>query len=515
MKNIYLTFVALFFSLLLTAQSKADYVTTRNGLPYAISGVDFYIENSGKLPSGKILLVNNNRKKITLSQIETNLNIQNEVDIVCEVGGEKAEFYGSWVKGEMLYIFLSTIDKEKNIKTLWVQEYEGETLKSNGAPKKLLQNNFGEHSKGNSGDYILQLNKSQDKLLVVELLPYEKNAPEAFTMHVYNTDFEELWSREITLETRDKDVTLQSYEIDNLGNIFLIYKDYSDLKYGYYVESYSNEGQDIGQYKVDVNGLYITDLSFFSKDGKCNVAGFYSEKKNIATGAFYARLNSTTGEIEASSSSKFSIEFLTEDLSDAKSKQVKKKSDKGKDVGLTQNYIYDLLDLKNGSQALIGEQFYTKTVTTTSTSNGVTTTTTTIHYYHMSIFVINIDSEGQITWSIKIPKYQHTANSDYFSGFTYMVIGSDVYFIYNDHINNLTPGSKKTFPAPFFKKNGITTIAHVNAEGELNRKILFNYADSKKVAVPLQSFIISDNELLLFLQKGKKRMNTVVSIDNN
>lgn len=473
------------------------------------------MENSGKLPSGKILLVNSGRKNITLSHIESNLNIQKEVELICEVRGEKAYYYGSWINDDLLYIFMSTIDKEKNTKTLWVQEFNGETLKSNGEAKELVKTNFGEHSKGNSGGFEIQLNKNYDNLLIVELLPYEKNAPESFIMHVYNTDFDELWSREITLDSRDKDVSLQSYEIDNLGNVFLIYKDYSDLKYGYYVESYSNQGQDIGQYKVDINGLHITDMSFYAKDGKCNVAGFYSEKKNIATGAFYARLNSLTGEIEASSSNKFSIEFLTEDLSDAKSKKVQKKSDKGKDVGLTQNYIYDLLDLKNGSQALIGEQFYTKTVTTTTTSNGVTTTTTTTHYYHMSIFVINIDNEGNITWSLKIPKYQHTTNQDYFSGFAYMVIGSDMYFIYNDHINNLIPGNKKIYPAPLITKNGITTIAHVNADGELERNILLKYSDTKKIAVPMQSFIISDNELLLFLQKGKKRMNTVVTIENN
>lgn len=96
-----------------------------------------------------------------------------------------------------------------------------------------------------------------------------------------------------------------------------------------------------------------------------------------------------------------------------------------------------------------------------------------------------------------------------------MVIGSDMYFIYNDHLNNLIPGNKKIFPAPFVSKNAITTIAHVNANGDLERNILLKYSDTKKVAVPMQSFIISDNELLLFLQKGKKRINTVVTIDNN
>lgn len=391
MKNFIIVFSLFVFSLSISAQKNADYISTRNGAPYSISGVDFYIENSGKLPSGKILLVNSNRKNVTLSQIEANLNIVNEIDISCEINGERAFYYGSWIEDEIVYIFLSTYDKERKTNSLWIQEYNGETLKPNGERKELAKTYFGDQPKGGKGGgFAIQLNKNHDKLLVVEYLPYEKNAAEKFAMHVYNKDIEELWSEKITLESRDKDIALQNFEIDNLGNVFLIYKDYSDLNYGYYVESYSNNGQDIGKYKVDIDGLHITDLSFYAANGKCNVAGFYSEKKNIATGAFYARLNSSTGEIEASSSNKFSIEFLTEDLSDAKTKQVQKKSDKGKDVGLVSNYIYDLLDLQNGSQALIGEQFYTKTVTTTSTSNGVTTTTTTVHYYHMSIFVINI-----------------------------------------------------------------------------------------------------------------------------
>jgi hypothetical protein len=124
----------------------------------------------------------------------------------------------------------------------------------------------------------------------------------------------------------------------------------------------------------------------------------------------------------------FEIDFITQNMTEKLKKKTKKREAKGKDVELYQYDLDNIVLKDDGGAILVGEQFFIRVVTTTDAQGNVRTTT---HYYYNDIIVISINPKGEIDWTEKIAKRQHTINDNgYFSSYAMAVNEDKINFIF-------------------------------------------------------------------------------------
>jgi hypothetical protein len=241
-------------------------------------------------------------------------------------------------------------------------------------------------------------------------------------------------------------------------------------------------------------------------DGNIIGAGFYSTRGTWSIrGTFFVTLDRETKEVLQKSFKEFDEDFMTMYMTDKEEKKAKKKADK-KDKEL-EMYEYDLSEIvlrDDGGAVLIAEQYYMYVTTHTSTdANGNSHTTYTYHYIHNDIIVVNMDSNGEIDWAVKIPKRQHTTNDGgFYSGYGMTVQEDKMYFIYNDNGKNLflQEGEKIHNFTP--RKDFLVMIATVGIDGSVERETLFPI-DKKDILLAPQESIEFDDKLFLYAQRRK------------
>ncbi len=146
-----------------------------------------------------------------------------------------------------------------------------------------------------------------------------------------------------------------------------------------------------------------------------------------------------------------------------------------------------------------------------STTDGLENIRTTTHYYYNDIIVISIDPEGQIEWTEKIAKRQHTVNDfGYYSSYALAIDDDKMNFIFNDNIKNLvssamTKGKLKGLVYNFSKsfKWSVTVLVQLDSDGRQVKEALFNTKEAKFLIRPKVAKQISNNELVIYGQKKK------------
>src|SRR5262249_40949277 len=143
-------------------------------------------------------------------------------------------------------------------------------------------------------------------------------------------------------------------------------------------------------------------------------AGFYSEKDTRGIkGPYYLALDRSTKQIKHESYGVFDHDFVTMYMTEKEEKKADRKAKKkGEDLGIEWDYdLREIVRKEDGGAILMAEQYYMYVQTVcTSTGNGGQTCRNIYHYVYNDIIAVNIDASGNIVWSAKVPKRQHTTN---------------------------------------------------------------------------------------------------------
>ena len=193
-----------------------------------------------------------------------------------------------------------------------------------------------------------------------------------------------LWKKDITLPYKDELFDIETFKVDNHGNVYLLgllYKDKRKTKrngeanYQYKVLSYTDNGSNNKEYSVSLPDRFLTDMQIgvrANKDIVC--AGFYSENGKLSIrGTFFLSIDAETKEIKTKSFKEFDINFITQNMTENQAEKAKKREEKGKDVELYEYDLDKLIVRSDGGAMLIGEQYFVKVITYTQFVNGRTT----------------------------------------------------------------------------------------------------------------------------------------------
>lgn len=436
--------------------------------------------------------------------------------------------------GDEIFEFYSISDKKAKSNKLYVRSINKETLKYNKDDRELFSLT-GEQFYKDFKNAFTQIDRCQDgsKFLVAFKLPEEEDRYRRFKFMVFDREFNLVWEKvEKFFIEKDKifkvvgrdwvsagggnfffrmgnSGSYNAFQLGNNGEILTwgIQDKGREFEHPDRLETYVfkiTEDKTINT-RVGFSGKRILDFDIrLTSQGRVMISGFHNNnpdaKYSLIDGAFLSYWNIEKGEPEHISFEDFSEEFKTSYWSERKVDKYEKEQKKKKDqerIGMD-NYDLDYtIEKEDGGVILIGEVSYTYVVYTGKSSYTV--------YVRGNIIVINVDPEGNILWSKKIPKYQSNRGN---TGLGYEVAWTNdrLYFLYNDNFKNLKDDWDGKRVYGFVGADNPVTMAVCNLanEGEITREQVWTTEQAGGLFQPgWKVDQLFDNESIIYIQGGK------------
>ncbi len=385
------------------------------------------------------------------------------------------------------------------------------------------------------GGFRHHLSKDDSKVLIYSVLPKQKKNPERFYLQVFDNQLNALWEKKVRLPFNDDRFSVEEYQVDNEGNVYMlgvVYQDKTRFRrggkptYQYVVLAYREDGEAVEEYKVNLNEKFITDLTFrVARNGDLVFSGFYSELGTYSVkGTYFFRLNPTTKEIYNKNLKAFDFDFLTEFLSERQTNKAKKSAQKGNVPELYQYALDDLILRSDGGAVLVAEQYYVERQYNDNYYgyggfggfgyggfnryspyyNPYRNNFNDDYEYHYNdVIVVNIEPNGEIEWTARIPKQQTTRNDGgYFSSYAMSIVKDKFYFVYNDNYKNFDPKKKGKYYS-FTGRNAVITLAEINKNGAVVINPLFSDTEASITTRPKVCKQIGRDEMLIYGERGR------------
>ncbi len=426
-----------------------------------------------------------------------------------EFGDDQHRFNNLIYAGGEVYIFTSFYDK-KNKNTLYLgQRLDQKTLRINGDFVQL-----GKVDKNERSDYLFSEDGSK-LLFCTRSIKNKKNELIQYSIKALNANngFSPLWEKEFKSDQIDQLEDVEEFDINNQGEVYLLTLQFKDKRrtskkdgdpnYSYRLKEFSNKGSTVKAYDLKLQGKFISDLTIgINQNDDIVCTGFYSDEGTYSIkGSFYMLFDHQKKAIVKQSTKEFGLDFITENLSERKTKKVEKKAAKGKNIEVPEYDLKGIVMRDDGSVIQVAERYFV-TVHSYTDSNGNTTTYYVYHYNEL--IVISIDTQGEIEWIRKIRKVQssRSAGSSLIS-FHLLVKGDKMYFVHNGNAENLLIGPKDNVNAWKLNKKAAVIVTEINSEGYLRQDILMDYAGYKLIPQVRGGLNLEDDDMLFFAE-GKK-----------
>ncbi len=426
--------------------------------------------------------------------------------------------YATQIDGALI-LFSTVLDNKATVNSLYAQTIDKESLKPSSKLIKIGAIEFDGKSRRNSGSFTYTVSNDEKRILIYHNLPYKRDEEEKFFYHIFDKNLNLLWEKNITLPYESDLFRVIDYDVQENGDLYLlsiIFKEKAKdsrkgkPNYHYQIIAYTNQGKNKKEYPIILEDKFLNDMKIaINQVGDIICGGFYSDNGTSSiNGSYFLKIDQNTTSITSKSFKEFGIDFITQNMTDKNKKKVQKRKDKGKDVEL---YEYDLEDIvlrDDGGAILIGEQYFVREVTTTDFQGNINIS---YHYYYNDIIVISIDPEGQIEWTEKIAKRQHTVNDNgLFSSYALAIVGDKLNLIFNDNAKNLatskmTKGKAKGVVYDFTKrfKSSVAVLVQIDSDGRQVKEALFNAKEAELLIRPKVAEQISNQEMVIYGQKRK------------
>lgn len=388
-----------------------------------------------------------------------------------------------------IFLVVST----KNIKTnedyYFVQNIDKETLGKSGVPLRI-----GKTGRGFSDGYFeYHISKDSSKMLIYNQLPFAEEGPELLSLRVCDVHMNLLWEKNIELPYKSKLTEIVNVKVNNRGEVIVLARIYNKkLKYSLkgrpnydYVLFKFSGNKEPQEYKLPNGDYFLSYLDFDILNNKEVVcAGFFAKNnaRRIAGSAYY-RVDMSEQKIVKRRLASFDNEFL-------KSFRALKKAKKGKELMW---YSLDHLVLRSdGGTLLIGEKRYDNL-----TSNG--------RYFHYhDIIMTNLNADGSIAWTKRIPKRQIDQLGD-FSSYSVSIDRDEIFILFNDHRKNMEDDLKYIRRFRYTYPFNVASVIRVGADGSEARKMLYEVNQKNLFIRPLASKQIDKNKTLIFAEDEDAR----------
>ncbi len=449
---------------------------------------------------------------------------------------------------------LSFFYNEKHEKTyLFAQEVNKSTL--NLTKDIVMIGEQDETNRERQDVFSLAQSRDSSKIVIFNRQPNSKDG-QSFSLAVYDADFTQQWAKEAKLPYGKKNFSVEDYQVDNKGNVYLlgiIYTEGSNrlerrgkATYQYDIVAYmKDETIDVQEYKILLKDKFVTDLTFrIADDGDIVCAGFYSEKdaKGMKGSCFF-KINPRTKDMTSISTREFDFNFVTANLSDRSKMQAKAAIDRDDKERAPELFDYSLDKLimrSDGGVILIAEQYFVEERMLNNNMYGYNpyglynswnspyysswydpygyrsnrnNRRSDYYFNYNDIIVVNIQPDGEIAWTTRVPKRQVSVNDGgKYSSYAMSIVADKLYFAYNENPKNLDPNRTKTV-AETPDKYSVVTLAEVARDGSLKRYPMFSNRDKGVVTRPKICRQVGRRDMAVYGESGRTYRFGVLSFD--
>lgn len=376
---ILLAFVNLIFANAIFAQPDAEFSGEMNwGKEYKEPSNSYLSEILGNDVAGFYALrqqikggvmTGGSPQKIYIEKYSQDMKLKKSKEIDLRYKKKKRDFEKVLYLNNQFYLFTSFNNKAHKANYLFVQSIKKKSLTLSKKMKKIAESPARDEYR--EGKFNFHVSKDSSHVLIYSQLPYQKKGSERFSLQVFDNNFEKKWEKNIQLPYPDNRFSITDYRVDNNGNVYLLgalYENSSgflrrNTSYQYIILAYTENGEASEEYDVNLEGKFITDLTFrVGKNGKLVCSGFYSEKNSYSIkGTYYFQIDPKSSKISNANYKEFDFDFVTEYYSNRRKRKAKKAEEEGDTRRSAELYQYSLNDLilrSDGGAVLVAEQYY-------------------------------------------------------------------------------------------------------------------------------------------------------------
>ncbi|MBL7985290.1 MAG: hypothetical protein JNM91_09850 [Flavobacteriales bacterium] len=243
-----------------------------------------------------------------------------------------------------------------------------------------------------------------------------------------------------------------------------------------YVLTVFDKDDTIGRpYQIAVKERVLQDLAITEGDhGSILCEGLFGDPGSTRMrGTVFMRFDKSTGGMEAQKFYDLPTDLLTKGMSEKAREKVERAGDAPEFPAFEVRHVANLGD---GTSLLVAEEYYSYEVTIRGqTAGGYDKTRFNSVFHNDDLIVVKFDADGNVIWSNKVIKTQHTTDADSdLSGVLVHVKGNRTFLLFNDHVANLSlkPGDHYKAYIPYGPES-MTTLVTIEPDGQVLREALF------------------------------------------
>lgn len=369
------------------------------------------------------------------------------------------------------------------------------------------------------GGFDHSINHSNKNIGFMIQYPGKDNETASLGFQCFDRDLYPLWEKDVELPFTKEMVEIVSFDLSDALVAYGVIKVYDKKKskrdknkgeYTYHmVRCDANGKTEVKELKLG-EGKTIHRIHFeVNKDGNLYFGGFFGNSCCSIDGSFFIKMDGESGEVTSSSAKEFSLELLTQGLSEKKQDKIQQKYEDGAELGLDNVDFKDFIIRKDGGVVIVGE-FYAMNL---NGKQELETPENASHFNYKDIMVVSVSKEGEIEWSRKILKRQLTTDDGGFmSSFVLAVNNDKLHFVFNDHVKNLnaqTASDLATYDRS--DKTSVLTMVSIDPQGNMTREKIISQQELGLEIRPQSCAQVSENELILFgFKKNENQFAKVV-----
>ncbi len=454
-----------------------------------------------------------------LRKFDKNLNSTISEEIILGSGRTAEDPILAYSALGNLHLFSTLQDKGDRKHLLYHRSINKKDLSYPAEGKLLTEVSYDGFPRYRYPNFNFERSRDSSKVLLHYQLPNVKDAPDRFKVHVFNEEMIELWNAPFTLPYPENQLFIQSFELSNEGRVYVLAKYYDTPKAKAYNYTYKLFVLTPGFEKADEYDLGFRDKPLsnlqlqMEPDDDIVCVGSYMAgdgKWKSVEGVFFFKLNGTTLERETERLIEIPTEMVRDLMSEDMGNKSEKKKKKMEERTLNSIHFNDVVLRSDGGLLMVGEISYSYTTSYyVSDGQGGGYWVYKTVYVSGDILTFTLDPEGEIERIDRIRKYQRQEESNVLLSYGMAITRDKLRFVYNDRIENL-PLSQKESPrlyVPSFgrKNKQLVTLASLDAEGNIKKEGIVSVKEAEMYAFPREAKQVSGSEMIIVLQKGKKR----------
>lgn len=291
-----------------------------------------------------------------------------------------------------------------------------------------------------SNDYEQYIEESEDHqgFVIARHLKFTQLVEQEIQLSKINLDGEKSWTKTLKSPMALQNLRIERIIFTHISPIYILCNYAFDIRTGelsddnevnnkYAIWAFDEKKEFLKELELRLKGKWVNGIKLeIGPRNGLNIAGFFNETKNRSIAGVFSLSIDAALSVRNSNWHKFTAKELNQFAKGDKTK---------KDKELEDYRIKDLEIMDDGSFYLLGEQYYKYVERVYDPNSNITTTTDYFNYN--SIIASYFDNKGNHLWTKCIPKYQSTTNDfGYFSSFTSMNTGKNVYLFFNDSEKN-------------------------------------------------------------------------------